>query len=86
LYDPASKVKAKKKKNNFTFGWDVFNDDTLYKSYFKRCKNMPETMTTDELKNLLSDGGKKEVSEDQLEEARKQMMVEELDKQREKRG
>lgn len=26
----------KKKKSNFTFGWDVFNDDTLYRAHNKR--------------------------------------------------
>jgi len=30
-----------KKKKNETFGWDVFNTDTLYRAYKKRLKNMP---------------------------------------------
>lgn len=24
-----------------TFGWDVFNEDTLYEAYKKKCRSMP---------------------------------------------
>jgi hypothetical protein len=40
-----------------TFGWDVFNDDSLYKSYFKRTKNLQgnqdQNLTKEERENLL---------------------------------
>ena len=26
-----------------TFGWDVFNEDTLYKAYFKKCNKLDNT-------------------------------------------
>ena len=34
-------LEANKKKKHETFGWDVFNEDTLYRSYKKRCKEIP---------------------------------------------
>jgi hypothetical protein len=33
--------KAKKDKNTAAFGWDVFNQDTLYKAYEKRLAHLP---------------------------------------------
>jgi hypothetical protein len=33
--------KRKKKKNNATFGWEVFNDDSLFRGYEKRVKKLP---------------------------------------------
>ena len=30
----------KKRKKNIAFGWDVFNDDTMYKAHFKRTKKL----------------------------------------------
>ena len=48
---------SKKKKKNMTFGWDVFNDDSLYKAYFKRVKkleNVPKNdLNPDERAELL---------------------------------
>ena len=43
LHEPAFKAERsnKRKKRNFSFGWDVFNEDTLYKSYNKRAKTIP---------------------------------------------
>lgn len=32
--------KSKKKKVE-TFGWDVFNDDSLLKAHTKKCKDLP---------------------------------------------
>jgi cyclophilin family peptidyl-prolyl cis-trans isomerase len=32
---------AHKKKNNETFGWDVFNEESLFRAYKKRLKNIP---------------------------------------------
>ena len=33
--------KNRKKKGDGVFGWDVFNEDSLYRAYNKRCSNMP---------------------------------------------
>ena len=35
------KQQQNKKKKNTTYGWDVFNEDTLYRAYDKRCRAMP---------------------------------------------
>jgi hypothetical protein len=37
-----SKKKKKKDKHKASFGWDVFNEDALYKAYKKRLKNLPD--------------------------------------------
>ena len=34
----AEKVSLKKRKRTEVFGWDVFNEDSLYNAYFKRVK------------------------------------------------
>ncbi len=31
----------KRKKKNQSFGWDVFNEDSLYQAYKKKCQNIP---------------------------------------------
>lgn len=45
--------KLQKKKKNETFGWDVFNTDTLYRAYKKRLTNMPMDVMLyeDQMKN-----------------------------------
>lgn len=61
IYDTAAQAergKNSKKGQNLTFGWDVFNDDTLYRSYFKRTKNLDKldkTLTEDERIALMAD-------------------------------
>lgn len=61
IYDTAAQAergKTSKKGQNLTFGWDVFNDDTLYRSYFKRTKNLDKldkTLTEDERIALMAD-------------------------------
>lgn len=42
-----------KKEKNATFGWDVFNTDTLFRSYKTRLKNMPfdKNLYEDQLRN-----------------------------------
>mmetsp|Transcript_13654 Transcript_13654/g.13376 ORF Transcript_13654/g.13376 Transcript_13654/m.13376 type:complete len:89 (+) Transcript_13654:722-988(+) len=44
LYDSASvasnQYKKKQKKKHTTFGWEVFNDDSLYRAYDKRVKKL----------------------------------------------
>ena len=69
LYDPASKAEKsnlKRKNPSGTFGWDVFNDDTLYKAYFKRVKGMHPTGLPED------------------PEARKDLLTQDLDKQKQK--
>lgn len=34
-------LEKNKKKKYETFGWDVFNDETLYRSYKKKLNEMP---------------------------------------------
>ena len=34
----AEKVSLKKRQRTQVFGWDVFNEDSLYGAYFKRVK------------------------------------------------
>ena len=34
----AEKVSLKKRQRTEVFGWDVFNEDSLYNAYFKRVK------------------------------------------------
>jgi peptidyl-prolyl isomerase G (cyclophilin G) len=41
LNKPAFSCGPGAKEKSQIFGWDVFNDDTLYRAYDKRCKNMP---------------------------------------------
>jgi hypothetical protein len=59
----AEKTKRKKKKTRQeTYGWDVFNTDSLFKAYEKRVKKLPgEELATD--KSKLVDHMAKEVEE-----------------------
>lgn len=41
LNKPAIADATGKRQANQVFGWDVFNEDTLYRAYSKRCKNLP---------------------------------------------
>lgn len=41
LNKPAMSDTLGKKEKGQVFGWDVFNDDSLYKAYKKRCSNLP---------------------------------------------
>jgi peptidyl-prolyl isomerase G (cyclophilin G) len=41
LNQPAISHDKKKKEKNEVFGWDVFNDDSLYRAYTKRCEKLP---------------------------------------------
>ncbi|CEG35136.1 Cyclin D-interacting protein GCIP [Plasmopara halstedii] len=36
-----TKITSKKEKRKAAFGWDVFNEDSLYKGYKKRLVNLP---------------------------------------------
>ena len=39
----AEKLSLKKRQRTEVFGWDVFNEDTLYSAYFKRVKKIDTT-------------------------------------------
>ena len=41
-----SKKAAKKEKRKAAFGWDVFNQDSLYKGYKKRLVSLPTSEKT----------------------------------------
>ncbi len=47
LFDTAQEAERqqKRKKKNHTFGWDVFNDESLYNAYFKRAKAAKDAPT-----------------------------------------
>jgi hypothetical protein len=52
LYETAIQAeklnKRKKKPKNESYGWDVFNSDSLYRAYDKRTKKLPgETIMND---------------------------------------
>ena len=42
----AERVSLKKRRGNEVFGWDVFNEDSLYNAYFKRVKKNFEAKPT----------------------------------------
>eukprot|EP00347_Sterkiella_histriomuscorum_P019744 403340455 len=68
----AEKTKKKKGKN-MTFGWDVFNDDTLYRAYFKRTNKI---------------GGSKPAAEDPniTQQEKISLMAQDVENQIEKRS
>ena len=73
LQEQASEAERKKlkRKSNMTFGWDVFNEDTLYKAYFKKCKKLEGN----------------DIDEDRVEEGdRVEEMAKDVEEQREKRN
>jgi cyclophilin family peptidyl-prolyl cis-trans isomerase len=84
-----SKKKKKKDKHKASFGWDVFNEDALYKAYKKRLKNLPDQsaarLTKDpselypEARKNLADGKQVATSADGLER-----MTAELEERRNK--
>ena len=39
----AEKLSLKKRQRTEVFGWDVFNEDSLYSAYFKRVKKIDTT-------------------------------------------
>lgn len=43
MNDPAQKqeLQLQKKVKKNTFGWDVFNEDSLYRAYKKKCSTIP---------------------------------------------
>lgn len=71
--------KLLKKKKNETFGWDVFNTDTLYRAYKKRLKNMPMD------KNLYEDQIKNPEKAVEITEQRKHLLNSDLEMQIQKR-
>lgn len=75
----SSNQRDMKKKKNATFGWDVFNTDTLYRAYKKRLKHMPFDKTLYE--DQLSDPRKAtEVSDE-----RKHLLNADIEQQQESR-
>jgi hypothetical protein len=72
-----------KKKPKEVFGWNVFNDDTLYSAYFKRCSNIPffKDVYDKQTASELDDGsGKQKPTEEMLNN-----LVEDIEKQAQKR-
>ncbi|CDW74497.1 peptidyl-prolyl cis-trans cyclophilin-type family protein [Stylonychia lemnae] len=82
-FDTAAQAeKGKKRKGkNLTFGWDVFNEDTLYRAYFKRVKNLPNDktdLTEEERAALLAQDVEKQI-EKRGQFQRTRMFVEDKD-------
>lgn len=68
-------IPKSKKSKNYTFGWDVFNDDSLYRAYTKRTKKIEADLKNDpELLTSLTD------------EQKASRMAEEIEEQIAKRG
>lgn len=79
LNKPAMAEAAGKRTTNQVFGWDVFNEDTLYRAYSKRCKNLPFYKEAYEQQKANPDI-EHEPSADKL-----QKMVEDIEQQKESR-
>jgi hypothetical protein len=43
------KQKKREKKPKETFGWDIFNTDSLYKAYEKRINKLPKLLENSEV-------------------------------------
>lgn len=70
---------SKKKKKHETFGWEVFNDESLYRAYKKRLKNVPH------YKDLYEQQKANPDAEFEPNEERLQNLVDDMEKQAEKR-
>lgn len=80
LTDTVSKTEKMKKRNQKkeTFGWDVFNDDAVYRAYEKRAEKLNKDDIDDS--NLAPEDKKK------LEQERLDRLVEDIEAQRDKRS
>jgi len=72
-------LNGKKKQKHERFGWDVFNDETLFSAYKKRVKNMPHY---DEVYQKSQDNP---INEEKPNQERLNKLVEDIEKQEEKR-
>lgn len=72
------KVKKRNKKKMPTFGWDVFNDDAIYRAYEKRADKLQ--------KDEIDDTHLNEDEKKKLEMERLDRLVEDIDRQKAKRG
>ena len=75
------KEKKRKKEKNISYGWDLFNKDTIYRSNKKRLKNMPfnKELYDEQMKNGINN------LNEICNEERKEMLKLDLLKQIEKR-
>jgi len=83
LEQPAAKVesmKGNKKKTHDTFGWDVFNEDSLFRAYKKRLKAMPHY---EDVYKQQMDNPNKEIGPN---DERLNNLVEDIEKQEKKRA
>jgi len=77
---PAFLNKEEKKKKGEVFGWDVFNEDSIYNAYKKRCKEMPL------YKELYAKQMQNPDKEWLVDEERKSRLVKDIEKQVAKRN
>jgi len=71
------KVKKRNKKKAITFGWDVFNDDAIYRAYEKRADKLQ--------KDDIDDSHLNEEEKNKLKSERVNRLVDDIEKQRSKR-
>lgn len=73
-----AKAKDQAKKEGTTFGWDMYNTDSLYRAYDKRVAKIPQ---------LIVQSGVGDVQHSELEkQARIEMMAKEVEERIEKRN
>ncbi|KAI9915164.1 hypothetical protein PsorP6_008184 [Peronosclerospora sorghi] len=81
--DMNKKKASKKEKRKAAFGWDVFNQDSLYKAYKKRLVNLPTSKeTATSITSLVKDAVYDELAygkDYKVEEANVERMAQELE-------
>ena len=70
------KQEAKFGKKQIVYGWDVFNQDTLYKAYNKRTKNLK--VDKEEYQEQMKEGG---LNTGDIDEDKLQRLVDDIHKQ-----
>ena len=76
---PAAFLNKAKTKKAEVFGWDVFNDESIYKAYEKRCKTMPF------YSELYTKQMQEPDKEHMVDDERKTKLVQDIEKQQAKR-
>ncbi|KAI9917212.1 hypothetical protein PsorP6_013172 [Peronosclerospora sorghi] len=83
VVDMNKKKASKKEKRKAAFGWDVFNQDSLYKAYKKRLVNLPTSKeTATSITSLGKDAVYDELAygkDDKVEQANVERMAQELE-------
>lgn len=78
-------LKRKKKGGKFTYGWEVFNQDTLYRAHNKRVKKNEDDIKALDIASLKS-GGPVHTGTIKDDPARVDMLVADIENQKSKRS